>query len=762
MKFNIYHSHSIIILLFLAPVILSAQSSKQANNWYFGEYAGLTFNTGSPPAVLLDGQINADMFRGTACISSHEGDLLFYSDGVTVWNNNHQVMVNGTNMGNATLQGGLFIKVPGSNDIYYFFNFSSDNSLHQLQYSVVDASLYGGSVVQEQKGIILQSNTSTHLNAVLHANGQDIWILTHESGTNYYYAFLITQNGISIPVNSFVGAGYSEAGYLKFSSDGKWVACANPNETGKSQLFRFNNQTGMLWTNFEMDLPSDAKGVEFSSDNKKLYVNGGSQHLRQYDLTTADPDLILLSEVIVSQNVSDYGAIQLGADGKIYLASSGNSLGVIHNPNEKGLMCNFEANAIDLTRNCRMSFPNFMQSYFSDPYFITAQHCFGMPTEFIIGNTEGIDSVHWEFNDLGNFPFDTSTLLNPSYTYSAPGTYYPELTVFSGFISKTVYDTVVIYPSPSPELGSDTLFCYGESINLLLDAGVGDQYFWNGSLTPGQGTFQVSSTGIYWVKVIENGCSGSDTIVIGSYPQPIIYYINVTHDICNTGSGTITVIPESGDPDDYWYSVDGGINFVQNGGFFTNLYPGIYVAWIRNEAGCVSGSMPIVIASIVCPENVVVFPDLTNTPQNEGMAVITPPGGGPYTVLVDGISRIVENDTITGLSQGSHSIVITNLAGMDFTFMVNIEGVVGLEENSDVDIFTIHQDNSSNSIYLDFGKVVLSGNAYAEIRTTNGRLLSVHSIQTPHTEISLADIPKGVYIITVLSDKGKRSIKFVR
>ncbi len=761
MKFKIYHFYSIIILLLLAPIILSAQS-KQANNWFFGEYAGLTFNTGSPPAVLLNGQINSDNYKGTACISSQNGDLLFYSDGVTVWNNNHQVMVNGTYMGNTTLQGGLFVKTPGSNSIYYFFNFNTDNNLHQLQYSVVDASLYGGSVVQGQKCIILHSNTTSHLNAVRHANGQDIWVLTHASGSNIFYAFLLTNDGVnSTPVISAVGPGYSEEGYLKFSSDGRWVASANPHETGKSQLYRFNNATGQLFNDFVMDFPVDATGVEFSPNNKMLYVNGGSQLIRQYDLTMAYPNQILLSEFIVS-HVS-YGAMQLGADGKIYLTSSGNSLAVIYYPNRKGLFCDFHADAIDLTRNCRMSFPNFMQSYFGDPYFTTVQHCFGMPTEFIIGNTEGIDSVHWKFNDLGNFPFDTSTLLNPSYTYSAPGNYYSELTVVSGFISKTIYDTVVIYPSPSPELGNDTMFCLGESINISLDAGPGDQYFWNSSLTPEQAsTFQVNSTGIYWVKVIENGCSGYDTIVIGSYPQPIIYYITVTHDICNTGSGTITVIPESGDPDDYWYSLDGGINFVQNGGFFTNLNPGVYVAWIRNEAGCVSGSMPIIIASIVCPENVVVFPDLTNTPQNEGMAVITPPGGGPYTVLVDGISRIVENDTITGLSQGSHSIVITNLSGMDFTFMVNIEGVLGLEENSDADNFSIHHDNSSNRIYLDFGKVVLSGNAYAEIRNTNGLLLSVHSIQTPRTEISLADIPKGVYIITVLSDKGMRSIKFVR
>lgn len=846
MKSTCYRLYLIGIIFLLAiPQIGSAQA-KQANNWYFGENIGLSFNYGSPPQILLDGQINIEMNKGTACISDHDGNLLLYSDGVTIWNRNHQVLQNGTNLGIASMQGGIFIQDPGNYNRYYFFNFNTVNNLTQFRYSVIDMSLDNGlgGVLPEQKCIALYTNTSTHLNAVYHANGQDIWILAHAPNSTHFYAFLLTDQGInSVPVISAVGADYPEEGFLKFSPDGKWLASANPGQTGSSQLYRFDNQTGLITSDFLLTIPIDAVGVEFSPDSKKLYVNDGEMALMQYDLINPNPDQILTSAFLLYGDPAGFGAMQLGHDGKIYITSAYNGLSVIHNPKEQGMNCNFVPSDISfLSQECRLSFPNFLQSYFTDPFFTTSQHCFGLPTEFSIGNVEGIDSVFWKFNDAGNAPNDTSTLFKPTYTFSAPGTYYPELTVYSGMNVKTVSDTVIIYPNPSPDLGNDTLFCNAASINLLLDAGPGDHYFWNANFTPGQaGIFQVNATGIYFVKVIANGCSGNDTIMISSYPEPVVddsnmiitnsdcgtptgsitgitiqgnipyqvkwrngsgnivgtnldllaipggvytleiaygtectasygpYIVTgdpmiltctVIHDYCNTGSGAIVVDPYIGEPGDYWYSLDGN-TFIQNEGYFTGLPAGDYTVFMRNEAGCLV-SLSLIIEDLPCPENVVVFPDLINTPTNEGMAVITPAGGGPYTVLVDGISRLVQNDTISDLSQGAHSIVITNLIGMEFTFSVTVEAVVGLEEDSNAVPFTIFHHDNSNTLYLDFGKTTLSGNAYAEIRTINGQLLSTHSIQTPRTEISLTDIPKGFYLITLYSEKGGRSVKFIK
>lgn len=85
------------IKLVLVTLLLSCITFAQgeANIWYFGSQAGLDFSNGSPVA-LTDGQLNTD--EGCATLSNAAGQLLFYTDGVTVYNKNHQIMLNGTGL----------------------------------------------------------------------------------------------------------------------------------------------------------------------------------------------------------------------------------------------------------------------------------------------------------------------------------------------------------------------------------------------------------------------------------------------------------------------------------------------------------------------------------------------------------------------------------------------------------------------------------------------------------------------------------------
>ena len=79
------------ILLFCTLTVLA---QGEANFWYFGRQGGLNFNNGTA-TVALGSNINT--YEGCASFSSANGNLLFYTDGIKVWNKNHQVMPNGTN-----------------------------------------------------------------------------------------------------------------------------------------------------------------------------------------------------------------------------------------------------------------------------------------------------------------------------------------------------------------------------------------------------------------------------------------------------------------------------------------------------------------------------------------------------------------------------------------------------------------------------------------------------------------------------------------
>ena len=746
----------------LSPFISFSQG-KEANIWYFGVHAGIDFNTGSPPSVLLNGQtyLFTGPNAGSACISDANGNLLFYTDGVKIWNQNHVVMQNGDNLGYKTTQGAMIVKDPGNQNYYYFFNYAWETASWQyfFQYSVIDMALDNGlgGVVPSLKNIRLGSHMSEHLSAVHHANTEDVWVVAHGLGTSNYYSFLVTADSLHTqPVVSNAGGIFtSNSGYMKISPDGQLIGAGVQIGTGGIfNLLSFNNATGVISENFYLSIPMSSFGVEFSPDNNKLYISGGISHFIQLDLNAGSSQDILNSMFTIGTAM---GALQLGPDGKIYCAHSGYYLGVINNPNEAGIACNYDPQGVFLGSGfCSVGLPSFIQSYLNDPEYATTQHCAGQPTQFNIANTNGIDSVYWKFKDFGNMPNDTSTLLSPAYTFSGPGTYYPELTVYSGLLHKTVKDTVVIYPLPTPQLGSDTLFCPGATIALMLDAGPGDTYNWNGNFTPGSQTLAVTDTGTYFVRVRQHGCNGYDTIQVGSYPPAtaditnaqfnnsncnqadgsitgmvfgavipfgIVWHndggvevgtgpdlLNVpagsytatvsfgdnctqefgpysitdnnatqiadvlpTHDHCNQGMGGLSVLPASGNPADFLYSLNGG-PYQANSGFFTGLGEGGYHISLKDAAGCISNVYTQVIENIPGPEIDCIATPETGSSSDGSITVISPNTGLTYQ-LEGGLPQT--GNIFTGLTAQIYYLLVTDGFGCTARDTVEVESLQG-------------------------------------------------------------------------------------
>lgn len=109
----------LFLLNLLFTIVLFGQN--QANNWYFGQNAGINFSNGIPVA-LDDGVLNTP--EGCSTISDSNGNLLFYTDGIDVWNKNHQLMPNGTGLlgSISSTQSGIIIPHPGNINLYYVFS----------------------------------------------------------------------------------------------------------------------------------------------------------------------------------------------------------------------------------------------------------------------------------------------------------------------------------------------------------------------------------------------------------------------------------------------------------------------------------------------------------------------------------------------------------------------------------------------------------------------------------------------------------------
>ena len=443
------------ITLFLLFIGLHSYSQKQANIWYFGQNAGIDFNF-TPPKALLDGELST--LEGCSTFSDANGNLLFYSDGITVWDKNHDIMTyTDGSLGNNLLgdpsaaQSGMIIPKPLSDSIYYLFTVTDNNSSKGFNYYTIDMSLNGGSgqLIDENSDgsffVELQGGNWTEKVAAV--KGQDcntFWVVT--AFNNNFYSYLVDSNGVdSTPIISNVSTRVDERGYLKLSPDGTKLAVANQGPE-EAILYNFNSLTGEV-INDEIfvvgGFPGDGQpyGAEFSVDSKKLYISTVSDFrfpnappvdykLFQFDLTATNiPDSKFLIHEQIGGSI-EYpeggfrGAIQLGPDGKIYAtipttyaqpAGFATFLDVIENPTAEAADIIFTKDAIDLDgRLSTQGLPPFISSLLlpidiSDDSGTTInnqdlKYCIGDNVTFVITDPDVIaggstPAFEWSFND---------------------------------------------------------------------------------------------------------------------------------------------------------------------------------------------------------------------------------------------------------------------------------------------------------------------------------------------------------------------------
>jgi gliding motility-associated-like protein len=410
---------------------INAFAQKEAANWYFGSNAGIRFNPDGSTASLADGKLNTD--EGCTTISDSNGNLLFYTDGITVWNRLHQPMPNANGaFGNglygdpSSSQSAIVVPKPDDPNIYYVFTVDTSSRFGDINrgfnYSIVDLRLNEGlgDVVVSSKNTNLLEYSSEKISAVLKdCISKSIWVITFAPldglaipAINTFYAYEISSAGINTaPVVSTFDIFIEDArGYLKLSPNGKKLACAN--SISGLYLYDFDTTTGIVSNqeyiniNFapESGYPQSPYGIEFSQSNELLYVsayyNGtredfnvpSSQYgsLLQYDLTAAN---ISDSETVIDDRQMYRGALQLGPNGKIYRAMNTTYeigtpyLSTINNPNERGLACNYVHNAVALSSNSRQGLPPFISSFFAEKIDIIGNESSSTNLPLCLGDT---------------------------------------------------------------------------------------------------------------------------------------------------------------------------------------------------------------------------------------------------------------------------------------------------------------------------------------------------------------------------------------
>ncbi|MEM9338736.1 MAG: PKD domain-containing protein [Bacteroidota bacterium] len=660
-----------------------------ANQWYFGEQAGIEFTGGAAP--ITDGNV---MFseEGCATVSDINGDLLFYTSGDTIWNREHNVMVNGDLIGGDQNAAQSALILPFNEDETMFYVFTTEDVYgddeYALRYSIVDMKEDESRGEVIVKNIKLSDNSTERVTAS-GFTGEDA-LLAHDFGNNNFKVFNTGAEGLTGAIFSPVGEIHqfvdelSATGYMKFSPSLEQIAVNIPG-VNQLEILDFDIATGEVSNPRLIDTgETGLYGLEFSNTGNRLYLTttGANSKLIQYDLDSLDSENpatdIAATKFDGYPQGTDYGALQTGPDGVIYMAVDNSTvIGTISGGDGDDAAAGFNPTGFDLAgRTSRLGLPNFAQNQSppqQTPSISVTGTCFGQPTNFsATGRDDSIEEYGWIFGD-GTATDTLTTNADTTHTYSAPGIYNVQVVLRNRCDVDTVLSTTIeIFAIPqAPTVPTDTVLC---GAPIVLEAWPVDDpnlgYFWS----TGDSTRQITVSQATFVDVaiidLTTGCTSDTAVVfVADAGPPIDLGPDLT--LCQNDP---TVRLDSGIPRaTYSWSIDGTVSGANRTFDVTTTTPGTfeYTVEVTNTFGCIGGDTVLVT---VLEEPVATFTENDptgpcgsatgsidinfNSIGSFSYQVVGPVASGP--IVVD-VTSIPTTEPIPNLSAGNYTITITNI-----------------------------------------------------------------------------------------------------
>jgi len=546
----------------MLQLVLFAQ--KEYSQWFFGQGVGLNFNTTPPTPYQLRGTNFYSAGReGSTSMCDSSGNLLFYTNGDSVYNRQHAILKNSKSLENrqsySALQSCMALPIYGKSNKYFLFKGVSSegrgNGNKNMSYSVIDMNEDGGLGGMIAKDSFLPLTPNECFGVTQHANGIDYWIacVGKPEGLNNNAIFTcvrttgetVSSTLVSQDLGDYVGSTFFP---FKFSPDAEkvlthrfWDRNIIPGQsTQVNVLYKFDNKTGEV--SDRITIIGLGLYSEFSANGQFLYLqkfNGGLYQIVQYDLSIWNSTAIQNSATVVhtlTTNI-ELSGMQLGPDHKIYIFSKLQSyLDVINSPNKKGINCNLVAQGISwpsLGSTIEYGVPYYPSFWFANNLFLNI----GEDTIICEGDSLLLtfyadNFASWNWSN-GQNEKDTLIVKNT-------GTYWLEGISNTGEIIRDSI-SVIVGPKQKLYLGPDTAFC--GYFQFLIDAGVRYKgYLWDDGRTTS--SIVVDTAGQFSVLVTDsNFCDDTDTVEVEQLKRP---NIEIIPDTVNCEYIELSVIQDSG------------------------------------------------------------------------------------------------------------------------------------------------------------------------------------------------------------------------
>jgi len=304
-----------------------------------------------------------------------------------------------------------------------------------------------------------------------------------------------------------------------------------------------------------------------------------------------------------------------------------------------------------------------------------ANGCVTPHTVFFTDESQQPDIWEWDFGDGS-----TSTVQNPTHTYTAQGEYTVTLkvtdTIFNTFDTHTDVVTVqlptVDFTTTVPNVCTPQTITFTDA-TVFSGGGSNSAWEWDfgdGHTSTAQNPEHTyAASGTYTVSftiTTDMGCNFTKTSSV-TVNDPLSASVTITDVSCNGGSdGAIDVLSVTGGTAPYTYTLDN----LATGVPITGLTAGTYSVTVTDVIGCtdtasVTVTEPdLLIASVVAT-------DVSCNGANDGAVDLTVTGGtAPYTYLWDNGAT---TEDMTGLATGNYSVTVTDANGCTATATATIE-----------------------------------------------------------------------------------------
>ncbi len=553
----IRHLSSTFLFTLMVVSSVVAQDFTQ-HNWYFGNSSnGIRFGRSDNQASLITNKSNLGMGGSAVASDPVNGNLLFYTDGVNVFDISHSAMPNGPLVGNpAGNQPVAVAKRPGSVYEYYVFTTTAGG---QAYYSIVDMSAFGNSTfpsppmgaidgTRRNIAIAALTNQSEAMIVVGDETGKAFWLITRENGAPNYSVTLFDES-IEGPVSTTV----TTLGLIDAAANLSWHAATgriavSPREANRDiEILNFDTATGVLTYNQRIlntavaNAPTQAiYDTEWSNNGQYLYVSRHGEAGIQADVLQFDflNQTTTLASVLPQPNTifRSYG-LQTAPDSAIYHLYQATNGG----PFLAATLTNTDTVAHQVVYTAfpdapdfnGMQFPSFApkDSIEFTVDFVAQNECANTPVPFYPTVVPTADSLIWSFGD-GNFGAGWS----PVHTYEQEGIMLVEVIAFlngdtayaSHPINITAFDLQITLVQDTTacacELPVNAPVCPGITpfeVTAQAQGGTMPQYQWYGpgGLLPGatSTTLRPDSAGYYYLVATDLTCSAYAGVNIKEY-----------------------------------------------------------------------------------------------------------------------------------------------------------------------------------------------------------------------------------------------------